>query len=136
MADIVRRAAFAILVIICLADKYLAGTEQLAAQYPALHVIVDTAFWVVVAAGVVVWAGDYVLGVLTIARRVRIHFPLGGEHVEQRSPVHGSVRPAGRRVQVLVQAGDKRWYVQPSPTFRGEGWESSCHFGNEGPVAA
>jgi hypothetical protein len=136
MGNIIPRVAFSILVIICLADKYLVGAEHVIVGHPEWHVFLDWAFWVVAGLTISLWLVNYAMHWLKIAQGVRIHCPLGGGEVAFRNAVRGSVRPPGSQVQVFVFSGDRRWYLQRPPSFTGEAWEIECQFGvDDKPLA-
>src|SRR6266478_2818704 len=108
-----RSIAFSILVAICLADKYLAGSERLATHLSKWVIpLLEAALWITVGGWLIVWIAGRTARLARIARRIRIHFPLTGAEVGLHAQVRGSVRPAGSRVQVFVFAANKFWYPQ------------------------
>lgn len=56
--------------------------------------------------------------------------PLNFAEVGLRRTVSGSVRPPHAKVQVLVHAGDGRWYLQGPVKVDGSVWSVECQFGN------
>lgn len=56
--------------------------------------------------------------------------PFDNEEVGLYEIVRGQVFPPGSALQVLVFAGDKKWYPQPAVDVRGSSWSVKCQFGN------
>jgi len=56
--------------------------------------------------------------------------PIDGSEVDLMRTVRGAVTIAGAPVQLLVYAGDNRWYPQRRATIDGRAWNAECQFGN------
>jgi hypothetical protein len=63
--------------------------------------------------------------------KILIATPIEGEAVGLHQYVRGYVFPPNSDLQVLVYAGDGRWYLQPDVEVEGYRWSVECQFGNK-----
>ncbi|MGD0827815.1 MAG: hypothetical protein ABSA09_06975 [Desulfobaccales bacterium] len=55
-----------------------------------------------------------------------------GRDVQYREKVSGTISMPNSSMQVLVHAGNDRWYLQRNVVVRDNSWEVECYFGDEG----
>ena len=63
--------------------------------------------------------------------QIAILDPIEGQRVDFKYTVKGSVHPADNPIQVLVFAGDNRWYPQWPAEIKGTSWSVMCQFGDD-----
>jgi len=62
--------------------------------------------------------------------KLEIVCPFDGDQVGFYETVRGYISPPDRELQVLVLAGNDRWYPQGRVSVRGSIWNVKCQFGN------